>query len=101
MAQSHNSNTVLQVPDDLGEIEMADGSKDAAGDTNDESMDQNPDEVGWDAPCMLATKVAQPCADITLANCILLMCDAAIYLELNHAICFGDSRRVMEVVKVS
>ncbi len=49
MAQSHNSNTVLQVPDDLGEIEMADSSKDAAGDTNDESMDQNSDEVGWDA----------------------------------------------------
>src|SRR5260370_19019197 len=101
MAQSHNSNTVPQVPDAVGEIEMADGGKDAAGDTNDESMDQNLDEVGWDAPCMLATTVAQPHADVTLANCILLMCDVAIYLELNHAICFGDSGRLMEVGKVS
>src|SRR5260370_37437660 len=100
MAQSHDSNTVLQSLDDLEEIEMADGCKNAAGDNKDESMDQNPDKVGWDAPCMLAATVAQPHTNITLANCIPLMHDAAIYLELNHAIHFGDSGRVMEVIKV-
>ena len=73
----------------------------SGSDNSNEEMDQNPDEASWDVPCLLDAEMDQVEGDHILANSILLMQDAAIYLELNDAIHDGDTGRVMEVIKVS
>ena len=76
-------------------------SSSGGGDDCDEEMDQNPNEAGWDPLHLLATAQDQVEGDHTLMNSILLIQDAAIYLELNNVIYDGDTGCVMEVEKVS
>jgi len=82
-------------------MENVNMSGSGGGDNCDEEMDQNPDKASWDPLHPLATAEDQVEGDHTLTNSILLMWDAAIYLELNDAIHDGDTGRIMEVTKVS
>ena len=97
-SKTHMTDVRPQISDPPEDVNMS-GS--GGGDDCDPGIDQNPDEAGWDPLHSLATAGDQVEGDHTLANSILLMRDAAIYLELNDAIHDGDTGRVMEVVKVS
>ena len=101
-SKTHMSDLRPQTSDPLDDANMFGGSTGlAGGDKGNEETDQNPDEAGWDPLHPRATVGDQVGGDHALANSILLMRDAAIYLELNYVIHDGDTGQVMEVIKVS